>query len=479
MAPAGWFDAWGVWQNPRSAPAPGPAPGTTEFVTAQLNGQLLGGLVPWGVYDEEIEQRRVLLQWPDGDHGEPTLLTMRHQPWRHPQWATPHTAASDTAPTYRVGAPPLLDPFLIPAVPAPQVRSLVYVPPGRVVPNFGFTPRTCVSPARLREFLQSTDASIVAMPALAGMRLLRLYYHSAAVGWAVASNACARETPEPGGPHAPAVAQLLARARRGDLERSRAYCFAALRDPQTGRTTERTVFVGILAVHTRGHGQAWERLFLPPCAQTAAMFTEQVEPLTAEQAAALVCPNAPPIGVCGPGFRVVGRTDGVLLVNRRSGHAVRVVAPLVYVLGPALRRQPGGLAVVAAFVLTSIVCGHRLHGRSREWDAHVRFVDRVLAARAPALRAATATALLDMASSPLSPLWAVVPSFAATVAQHGPDAVLQRLSALPRVIMIVAAAALAALPPDCPERAACGALGMPVARPDLAAPPHPAAAEEG
>ena len=209
-APAGWFDAWGVWQNPRSARAPGPEPGTTEFVTAQLNSQLLGGLVPWGVYDEEIEQRRVLLQWPDGDHGEPALFTMRHQPWRHPQWATPLTTASDTAPAYRVGAPPLLDPFLIPTVPAPQVRSLVYVPPGRVVPNFGFTPRTCVSPARLREFLQSTDTSIVAMPALAGVRLLRLYYHSAAVGWAVASNACARETPEPGGPHAEVVALAAA-----------------------------------------------------------------------------------------------------------------------------------------------------------------------------------------------------------------------------------------------------------------------------
>lgn len=466
---SGWVDAWGLWQSSYSTPSPGPPPGTSEFVTAQLNRQLLGGLVPWGVYDTEIALRRVILQWPEDSHGAPTLFGMRHPPWRHPKWASRIAPVDETTPIFRVGAPPLLDPFQMPTVPSPQVRALVYLPPGRVVPNFGVTPRTCVAPERLREFLEAADDSVVALPAIANARLLRLYYHSAAVGWAVASNACARETVA----RFPAVALLLDRSRRGDLDRMRAYCFAAPRDGPT-----RVVFVGALAVHTQGYGQAWERLFMPPCAATASMFEEQISPLTPEQAAAALCPDNPPVGarVIGAGqgqgqgrgaveFFVDGQSDGVLLVNKRSGHAVRVVTPLVYALGPALRRQPGGLAVVAAFVLVSLQFGHRLHGRSREWDAHTRCVDKLIARRAPGLRAAVAGALRDLAENPLAPAWEVVPPFAASVQTFGTDAVLQRLSALPRVIMLAASSALASMLADSVERAACPPIGAPITNP--------------
>lgn len=451
----GWYDSWGVWQNPFTSAAPGPRPGTAEFAAVQLDSQLVGGLVPWNVYDAEVAQRKTMRHIDAGAGAGPgALLAMRHAPWRHPRWAFAVTAAL-TEPLPRVCAPPLLDPYQIATVPSPQVRSLVWLPPATVVPNFGHTPRTVVSPAALSAYLDAAHDNIVALPALARARLLRLYATPDG-GWAVASNACAQEQQRHDKPGACAVAWLHRRAARGDLDRTRVYCFCAemRRQGETvspERDERGPVFVGSLALHTTGEGSSWEDLYAPPTDDNdGRLFDNRIGVLRPKEAGVLVRASHPPVGLADRKsgacdrrhpLRIVGRFDGVLLVNRRSGHAVRVVCPLVYALRPMLDMRPAANSVVVAFVLVALRCGHRLHGRNAEWDAHIRFVDRLLEHHLPDLRGSIAARLDAMFTDPTDGLWQRFPKFARAVGEFGPNAVLQQLSALPSIILALAAAA--------------------------------------
>lgn len=440
----GWFRTDGSWLPANSAP-PGPPPWTPEFARNQLDVHLGGhvGALEAPLYDIAPDASRptlVGLRPPRGAEAACNAacneLIVKIAPTSAPQtWKCPSFTPRTIQPNVTHAA----------------LRGAVLLPDGRFVPNFGWTPCVCLSAQNVAAYLADGNCGphVVALPALARTRLLRVYWGGDELGWSVASNSCARLDTTVN-----AAAAALVELFRGRDEdpyttggekaetRRYAHCFMTdLAGTSTGWDVGRLRIGSVAAFAPLS--DANRPVYMPPRRDAFAEPHLPLLPIDAPEAGAildgplrvLVRRSQPPFfeyRAAADGRQV----EGVLLVNTLSGAAVRVVHPLVLSLRPLLHRRAYGVELSAVACRVALVFGHPSHADA-DWLCHLRSTDALLARLFPEEHLA-AGALV--ASLPDLLEAGRLPGFernADQVRDLGPDVLLQNVRTLPSLVYAV------------------------------------------
>ena len=440
----GWYKDDGSWL-PAAVTQPGPACWSSEYARDQLDVHLGGvvGAVESVLHDVQPDQKMPSLVTWRGQAGVPVAkneMLVRVAPIGLPKtWKCP----SFTPRTIQQG------------VINSAVRAAVLLPDGRFVRNFGWTPRVCVAPEALRAYVDGAAPGIVALPALARVRLLRVYWNGPMHEWAVASNACARLDPTVSQVAARLVESLSGLAAADQAQdqtgkrlfelRSFAHCFMASPDETVVVAAGKLRMGSVAADRPQTRSALCLPVYVPEAnpvglagfealVPVAGAFAETVlhdptQAVVASEGGLVYATRSLPGGT----GRAAVNIDGVLLVNCLTGACCRVVPPVAMSLQPIVEQQPYGPELAALAARVAIVYGHRSHGDA-QWVSHLLGIDHLLATLYPQAHTAASTLAARL---PQFLLAGELPGFdwaAESVATYGADIVLQKVRVLPAVV---------------------------------------------